>query len=152
MSLPAEQIHKNTNEKEFLTIHIADQLFGIPVLQVEDVLGKQQVTQIPLSAPAVAGALNLRGRIVTAVDVRLCLGLESHTEDQKSMSVVIEEGHDLYSLIIDDVGDVLKLKDKDFESTPATLNPLWKSVALGIYKMDGQILVILDVPKLLESV
>ncbi len=138
--------------KEFLTITIADQLFGIPVLQVQDVLGEQKVTQVPLSPAAVSGSLNLRGRIVTAINVRRCLGLSEREGTHKEMSVVVEQGGELYSLIIDEVGDVLNLKDKDYESNPATLDPHWKIVSMGIYKMEGKIMVVLDVPKLIETI
>ncbi len=131
---------------------IAGQLFGIPVLQVQDVLGQQNVTRIPLAPPQVAGALNLRGRIVTAINVRRCLGLEDLAEtNKKSMSVVVENDGELYSLIIDSVGDVLSLKESAFESNPPTLDLLWRSVSLGVYRLDGKLLVILDVTKLLMA-
>ena len=138
--------------KEFLTITIADQLFGIPVLQVQDVLGEQSVTKVPLSPPAISGSLNLRGRIVTAINVRRCLGLSDREGKHQVMSVVVEQGGELYSLIIDEVGDVLNLRDDDYENNPATLDSTWKNVALGIYKMQGRIMVVLDVPKLIESI
>lgn len=138
--------------KEFLTISIADQIFGIPVLQVQDVLGDQDVTQVPLSPPAVAGSLNLRGRIVTAIDVRSCLGLPGCEGRRKEMSVVVEHKNELYSLIIDEVGDVLALSNKDYENSPATLDPLWRDISMGIYRLEGKLLVVLDVPKLLDTV
>jgi len=140
------------DRKEFLTIKIDGQMFGIPILQVQDVLGEIKVTRIPLAPPQVSGSLNLRGRIVTAIDVRKCLGLTVLEEDtNRKMSVVVMHDDELYSLIIDNVGDVLTLQDKDFEQNPATLDLIWKSVSLGVYRLDGQILVILDVPKLLLS-
>lgn len=139
------------DRKEFLTVKIDGQMFGIPILQVQDVLGEIRVTRIPLAPPQVSGSLNLRGRIVTAIDVRKCLGLPPLENVEKRMSVVVSYDDELYSLIIDDVGDVLTLQDRDFEQNPATLDLVWKSVSLGVYRLDGQILVILDVPKLLLS-
>ena len=141
--------------KEFLTIHIAGQKFGIPILQVQDVLGEQTVTQVPLAPPEVAGSLNLRGRIVTAIDVRCRLGMPPQDEDEgddSNMSVVVEHCDELYSLIIDSVGDVLSLKDKHFEQTVATLDPLWRDVSSGIYRLENELLVVLDVPKFLDTV
>ena len=138
-------------QKDFLTIHIDGQMFGIPILQVQDVLGEIKVTRIPLAPPQVSGSLNLRGRIVTAIDVRKCLGLTPLDNLDKRMSVVVMHDDELYSLIIDKVGDVLTLQDKEFEQNPATLDITWKSISLGVYRLDGQILVILDVPKLLLS-
>lgn len=143
--------HAGTSS-DFLTIMIADQIFGIPVLQVQDVLGEQKVTRIPLARPEVAGSLNLRGRIVTAIDVRCRLNLPPREDKQKEMSVVVEHDGELYSLIIDEVGDVMTLHDTDFENNPATLDPLWRSVSAGIYRLDQQLLVVLDVPKLLDTV
>lgn len=137
--------------RDFLTLRINGQLFGVPILQVQDVLGQQKVTRIPLAPPQVAGALNLRGRIVTAVDVRTCLALSALETKGKQMSVVVENDSELYSLIIDQVGDVLSLPDTQFENTPATLDPTWRAVALGIYRLENELLVILDVPKLLNS-
>lgn len=137
---------------DYLIIHIADQMFGIPVLQIQDVLSRQKVTKVPLSPPEVAGALNLRGRIVTAIDVRCRLGLPKDESAQKQMSVVVEHNHELYSLIIDKVGDVLSLKDEDFKDTPPTMDNLWRSISNGIFRMDNKLLVILDVSKLLGTV
>lgn len=141
--------------KDYLTIIIAGQMFGVPVLQVQDVLGTQKVTRIPLAPPEVAGSLNLRGRIVTAIDVRKRLGLEAAASDAapaKNMSVVVEHENELYSLVIDRVGDVLTLYDKDFEHNPPTLDPLWRGVSQGIYRLDKQLLVILDVARLIDSI
>lgn len=141
----------SSDKKEFLTLKIDNQLFGIPILQVQDVLGEIKVTRIPLAPPQVSGSLNLRGRIVTAIDVRKCLGLNPLEGDDRRMSVVVVHDDELYSLIIDNVGDVLTLSDTNFEKNPATLDLVWKSISLGVYRLDGQILVILDVPKLLLS-
>ena len=139
--------------KDFLTVVISGQLFGIPILQVQDVLRKQNVTRVPLAPPEVAGSLNLRGRIVTAINVRSKLGIPKAQKGESSdMSVVVELDTELYSLIIDRVGDVLTLKDENFEPTPVTLDPVWREFASGIYRLDDQLLVILDVPKFLHSV
>lgn len=136
--------------RDFLTIWIGDQMFGIPILQVQDVLGEQSVTKVPLSPPAIAGSLNLRGRIVTAINVRACLGMpDAEKTGKKDMSAVVENNGELYSLMIDKVGDVLSLPTNDFEKTPSTLDPLWRDISAGIYRLKDRLLVILDVPKLL---
>ena len=137
---------------DYLTITISGQVFGIPVLQVQDVLGHQKVTKIPLAPPEVAGALNLRGRIVTAINVRKKLGLKVDDNFDHQMSVVVEHQQELYSLVIDEVGDVLTFDHENYEPTPATLDPLWRSISQGIYRMENQLLVVLDVPKLLSTV
>ena len=139
-------------QREYLTIDIAGQTFGIPILQVQDVLGEQRVTRVPLAPRAIAGSLNLRGRIVTAIDVRACLGLPPKPKDSsEEMSVVVENGGELYSLMIDKVGDVLSLDTRDYENNPSTLDPQWRGVCMGIYRLRGKLLVVLDVPRLLEG-
>lgn len=136
--------------RNFVTVTIADQLFGIPVLGVQDVLGTQKITRIPLSPPEVAGALNLRGRIVTAIDVRRRLNLGPRTDGRPSMSVVVEHKGEPYSLMIDSVGEVLELPAASFEPNPPTLNARWRQVSAGIYRLDGKLMLVLEVDKLLD--
>lgn len=136
--------------QDYVTMTIADQLFGIPVLQVQDVLGHQRITRIPLAPPEVAGSLNLRGRIVTAIDVRLRLNLPPRQKKSAGMSIVVDLRGELYSLMVDSVGEVLSLSNDDFERNPATLDPRWREVSTGIYRLNGQLMVVLDVPRLLN--
>ncbi|MFQ5533692.1 MAG: chemotaxis protein CheW [Sphingomonadales bacterium] len=139
------------NERaELVTITIADQLLGIPVLSVHDVLGPQKMTRIPLAQESIAGVLNLRGRIVTAIDVRRRLGLPPRPEDDPGMSVVVEHNNEPYSLLIDSVGDVLSVPTKAFEQNPATLDPRWREVSGGIYRLENELLVVLEVERLLD--
>lgn len=145
------QLIDSQNTKDFLTVIIAEQRFGIPVLQVQDVLRQQTITRIPLAAPEIAGSLNLRGRIVTAIDVRKRLNITTRRPDKPSMSVVVEHKGELYSLIIDEVGDVISLDNSKIEKNPGTLDPLWRDVSVGIYQLQAELLVIMDVSKLLET-
>lgn len=135
---------------ELVTVTIAGQLLGIPVLSVHDVLGPQKMTRIPLASNSVAGALNLRGRIVTAIDVRRRLGLPPRADDDPGMSVVVEHDGEPYSLIIDTVGDVLTVPASAYEKNPATLDPKWRDVSGGIYRLEGELLVVLRVERLLN--
>jgi purine-binding chemotaxis protein CheW len=135
---------------DFVTMTINGQLFGIPVLGVQDVLGPQAITRIPLAPPEVAGTLNLRGRIVTAIDVRKRLRLPERNADSKGMSIVVDHAGELYSLMIDSVGEVLNLPADRFERNPATLDPLWREVSAGVYRLEKQLLVVLDVDQLLN--
>ena len=136
---------------EFVSVTVAGQLFGIPVLQVQDVLGPQRITRIPLAPQAVLGSLNLRGRIVTAVDVRRRLGTVERSLDKASMSVVVEHGGDLYSLVVDSVGEVLSLAGNELAPTPVTVAPRWREVSRGVYRMPEQLLVIVDIDRLLAG-
>lgn len=140
----------SADKTELLTFMIADQLFGIPVLQVQDVLRQQKVTHIPLAAPEISGSLNLRGRIVTAIDVRIKLGVKKC--DEREMSVVVEHRDELYSLVVDRVGDVLSLSDERYEASPATLDKVWQKVSSGIYRLDDKLLVVMDVSKLIDEI
>ena len=135
--------------EDFVTFIIADQLFGIPVLKVQDVLSAHNITRIPLAPPEIAGSLNLRGRIVTAMDVRLRLGLPPR-EQRSNMSIVAEHEGELYSLMVDSVGEVLALKGADWERNPPTLDPKFRDYSLGIYRLDDKLLVVLDVNRLLD--
>lgn len=139
-----------SSTREYVTATIRGQLCGIPVMKVQDVLGPQQITPIPLSVPEVAGSLNLRGRVVTAVDLRVRMGLEARDEEDKGMSVVVEHENELYSLMVDSVGEVLKMSDKDFERSPQTLDALWRSYSEGIFRLETGLLVVLDVQNLLN--
>jgi purine-binding chemotaxis protein CheW len=136
--------------RDFVTMTVADQLFGIPVLSVQDVLGPQRITRIPLSPPEVAGALNLRGRIVTAIDVRRRLGLAARDAGLPSMSIVVDQSGELYSLTVDTVGEVLSLPVEAFERNPPTLDLAWREVSGGIYRLEGKLMVVLDVARLLD--
>lgn len=135
--------------RDYVTATIAGQLFGIPVLSVQDVLGTQRLARIPLAPPEVAGALNLRGRIVTAIDLRKRLGVTGD-EKQSGMSIVVEFAGELYSLLIDTVGEVLNLPADRYEPNPPTLDPRWREVSGGIYRLDGQLMVILEVDRVLD--
>ncbi len=136
--------------RDFVTMTVAGQTFGIPVLQVHDVLSAQRITRIPLAPPEVAGSLNLRGRIVTAVNVRTRLGLPVLAKGEKSMSIVVEYHNEHFSLMVDSVGEVLSLKNADFERNPPTLDERWRAVSQGIYRLSGQLLIVLDVASLLS--
>jgi purine-binding chemotaxis protein CheW len=132
-----------------LTLTVAGQPCGVPVLAVRDVLGPQVITRIPLAPPEVAGGLNLRGRIVTAVDLRRRLGLPDRPKEAKPMSIVVEEGGELYSMLADEVGEVVPLSATDAVANPPTLDPLWREVSRGVHRRDGQLLILLDVERVL---
>ncbi len=136
--------------EEFVTFTIAGQLFGIPVLQIQDVLSSYQITPIPLAPPEITGSLNLRGRVVTAIDVRLRLGLSARPKDAESMSIVAENEGELYSLMVDSVGEVLALSQSEYERNLPTLDAKFRAFADGIYRLDKQLLVVLDVNRLLD--
>lgn len=142
----------NAKTAQFVSVSIDGQMFGIPVLLVQDILGPQRITRILLAPPEVAGSLNLRGRIVTAIHVRRRLGVEPLPAGQQTMSVVVEYHGDLYSLIVDGVGEVLTLNLDQFEPHPPTMAPRVRDLSAGIYQLKEHLLVILDVSNLLDFI
>ena len=142
--------HDSNDSSLYVTMKIVNQMFGVQVLTVHDVLGPQRITHIPLAPREVAGALNLRGRIVTAIDMRVRLGLEPRSTDDPGMSIVVESRNELYSLMVDSVGEVLSLRRDDYERSPATMDSRWREVSSGIFRLDGMLLVVLDVERILK--
>ena len=138
--------------QEFLTVAVDGQSFGIPVLSVRDVLGPQRLTRVPLAQSEVVGALNLRGRIVTAFDLRRRLNRPDRASDAAHMCVVVDVRGEPYSLIVDSVGEVLNLSPDTFEQNPASLDATIKSVSKGVYRLERSLLVVLDVVQLLDPV
>ena len=129
---------------------VADQLVGIPVSTVQDILGPQRITKVPMSSREVAGVLNLRGRIGTAIDLRSRLGMQPIERPGDSMSVVVEHESELYSLLIDQVGEVLSPPIDRFERDVVALAPAWREVAYGIYRLEERLLVQLDIGRVFQ--
>ena len=140
-----------SDTQDFVTMLIADQWFGIPVLGVQEVLGPQKIARVPLAPEEVAGSLNLRGRIATAIEVRKKLGMPAREEGQNEMSIVVDRKGELYSLGIDSVGEVLTVSRSEFENNPPTLEPAVREISQGIYRLEDKLLVVLDVDRLLNQ-
>ena len=132
-----------------VSIRVGDATFGVPVLSVQDVIAPVRIDIVPLAPPEVAGSLNLRGRIVTAIDIRKRLGMPPREPDAQHMSVIVERSGELYALQVDDVGDVLWLAVADQEPAPITLSPEWRAVCDGLYRLDGELMLVLDVERFL---
>ncbi len=135
---------------DYVTVTIGNQLFGISVQDVQDVFSPQAITRVPLAPPEVGGVLNLRGRIVTVIDVRQRLGLPSRKDVLSCMAVGIEKGGESYGLIIDQIGEVLRLEPEKFERSPENLDPKWRKVSKGVYRLEDTLLVVLDVDLLMN--
>lgn len=135
---------------EYVTVVICGQRFGVPVLLVQDVIRERPLTHIPLAPSEVAGALNLRGRVVTAIDLRIRLGMEPREEAAvPPMNVVVEQGGELYSLIVDSVGDVLNLSMDTYEPAPATMDQKWRGFTDGLHRLDGDLMLVLNIDRVL---
>lgn len=134
---------------EYVTITIGAQLFGLPIARVQDVFVLSQMTHVPLAPDDIAGVINLRGRIVTAIDLRRRLGV-SGDSGRAQMAAGIESEGESYGLVIDAVGEVLKLGADTIEPVPVNLDERLKRVASGVHRLDDRLLVVLDVDRLLD--
>ena len=137
---------------EYVTTTIGGQLFGLPISRVQDVFMPERLTRVPLASNDVAGVLNLRGRIVTAIDMRARLGLPKEDTDRPPMAVGVELRGESYGLLIDSIGEVLKLADEGREVNPVNLDPRMAKMSAGVHRLDGQLMVVLDVDRVLEIV
>jgi len=143
--------HAPQNLKEYVTAMIGGQLFGLPILRVQDVFIPARLTRVPLAPPEVAGVLSLRGRIVTLIDMRRSLGLDERADAGPAMAIGVERAGESYGLLIDSVGEVLKLDDAAREANPINLDPRLARVSAGIHRLDGQLLMVVDVDRVLEA-
>lgn len=137
---------------KFVTMRLDGQLFGLPIEAVRDVLRPQKITPVPLAPPEVAGLINLRGVIVTVLDMRVKMNLPALTEeDHKYMEIVVEYNEGLYSLMVDSVDEVMDLPESNFEPTPPNLNNSWKDISSGVYRLKDELMVVLDITALFQE-
>jgi purine-binding chemotaxis protein CheW len=135
---------------EYVTVTIGDHFFGLPIARVQDVFVPARLTKVPLAPPEVAGILNLRGRVVTAIDMRSRLGLGIRHAGQAAMAIGIEFKGESYGLLVDSVGEVMQLENSACEAKPANIEPTLARVAAGIYRLEGQLMIVLDVDRVLD--
>ena len=132
-----------------VSLQVGGQLCGLPVRAVRDVLGPQSITRVPLAAPEIAGNLNLRGRIVTTIDLCKRLGLVAAGSEKPRMSVVTEHGQELYALLVDRVLEVVSVRRSAIAPLPPTLASGWSRFGTGVYQLDEGLMIILDVDRVL---
>ncbi len=132
--------------QQYCTFWVDQLFFGVKVLQVQEVIRSQIMTVVPQASSMVRGLINLRGQIVTAIDLRRRLDLADR-EDWESMNVVIQTDEGAISLLVDEIGDVLEVSDEVLESPPSTIQGKVKEVITGVYKLEGRLLLVLDTDK-----
>lgn len=140
----------HTDASELVTATIGGQLFGLPILQVQDVFAVTRLTRVPLAPPEIAGLLNLRGRVVTLIDLRRRFGFDMVTGSGQQMAVGIESKGESYGLLIDSIGEVMRFDASEREPVPVNLDPQIAAIAVGIYRLDGRLLVVADVERILD--
>ena len=144
-----EKVGVSGESEQLVTFNVDGQIFGIPAFKVRDVLRQQPLTKVPLARPEIAGAINLRGHIVTAINVRARLGAQAISADLQSMCVVVESGGDSFCLIVDSVGDVISIKTSEIEPNPGSLQASWAQMSRGVYRTNDHLLLLLDIDQLL---
>lgn len=142
--------HQLDYENQYVSFRLGTQWLGVPVNVVQEVLNPQSIRRVPRAPSEVAGLLNLRGQIVTAVDLRQRLGLPEYTEERGSMNVVVRHGQESFSLLVDDVGDVINVSGQKLEPVPNSLDAQWKAVTKGVFRLEKRLFVILNVPAVLK--
>jgi purine-binding chemotaxis protein CheW len=135
---------------EYVTVTIGDHLFGLAISRVQDVFVPDRLTRVPLAPSEVAGILNLRGRVVTAIEMRARLDLGMREPGRPVMAIGIELKGESYGLLVDAVGEVMQLEAGACEANPANLDPRLGRVAAGVYRLEGQLLIVLDVDRVLD--
>jgi purine-binding chemotaxis protein CheW len=130
--------------QQFCTFHVDNLFLGIAVQQVQEVFRFQQMTRVPLAPGAVHGLINLRGQIVTAIDLRTRLGLPPRPTDRPPMNVVVRTDDGAITLLVDEIGDVQEVQGDTFERPPETLKGALRSLILGTYKLPDRLLLVLD--------
>jgi purine-binding chemotaxis protein CheW len=139
------------SSKQFATFYIGDLYFGIDVLNVQEVLRHQEMTPVPLAPGVIQGLINLRGQIVTAVDMRRRLDLPAHDDSETSMNMVVRTQEGAVSLLVDEIGDVLEADRSSFESPPDNLSPAARELIRGIYKLKDRLLLVLDTERAVDA-
>ncbi|MEQ1946137.1 MAG: chemotaxis protein CheW [Bryobacteraceae bacterium] len=136
--------------RQYSTFTVGNFFFGIEVLEVQEVLRHLEMTKVPLSPSVIEGLINLRGQIVSALDMRTRLGLSPRTEHETSMNMVVRSVDGAVSLLVDEIGDVIEVQADAFESTPDNLPPEQRDLIRGIYKLEGRLLLVLSTERVLQ--
>jgi purine-binding chemotaxis protein CheW len=135
------------DQKQFCTFYLDNHIFGVKVEQVQKVFRYQEVTKVPLAPPVVRGLINLRGQIITAIDLRRRLGMAPQPEDKLPMNVLLRTEDGVVSLLVDEIGDVLEVSEEGYERSPETIPQEFRELVLGVYKVQCKLLLILDSEK-----
>lgn len=136
-------------EQQFCTFFLDGHYFGIPVVEVQEIIRSQEMTVVPLAPREIRGLINLRGQIVTAMDLRRRLDLPERGDDERPINVVIRTDDGWVSLLVDRIGDVVDAADTAFERPPETLHGVARELIKGAYKLEGRLLLVLDTAKVM---
>ncbi len=136
--------------RDYVTFRVAEQTLGIPVDQVQEILTNAALTAVPKSPASVMGLMNLRGQIVTILDVRKRLGIADREQGSPFMNIVVEGPGELFGLLVDSVGDVISVDEEKRSPPPALLGETWRQACSGVFALPGGLLVTLDIQAVLK--
>lgn len=139
-----------SNSRQFCTFYLNDLLFGVEVQTVQEVIRYQAMTRVPTASRVVRGLINLRGQIITAIDLRRRLGMPDRQTATLPMNVVVRSDDGAVSLLVDEIGDVREVSDELFETAPETLQGESRELIRGSYKLDQRLLLALDTSRAVE--
>jgi purine-binding chemotaxis protein CheW len=152
--MPADTVTKQSeltrSSGQFSTFLVADLFFGVDVLRVQELLRFQQMTRVPQAPEVIEGLINLRGQIVTAIDMRRRLRLPPRTGAQTPMNMVVRTDDGAVSLLVDEIGDVLDMDEATYERPPENLDPAARELILGVYKLKDRLLLVLDTERTVD--
>ncbi|MFN8074611.1 MAG: chemotaxis protein CheW [Kineosporiaceae bacterium] len=134
------------------TFYVGKYLFGVDVALVQEVVRLQSITPVPLAQPEIAGLINLRGEVLTAIDLRTRLGLPPAEIQKEPVNVVVRVGDEPVSLLVDEIGGVLEVSQVPFETTPSTVDERVRDLLLGAFTLPDRLLLALNAPKVLDCV
>lgn len=133
-----------------VTVAVAGQYFGVPLSRVQHVFVPDRISPVPLAAPEVMGLLNLRGRIVTALDLRTRLGLSLRVPGEPMVALCVEKGGEMFGLIADEAGEAMRTTQSGLDPAPANLDARWARLCAGVCRLDSGLLTVLDVDGVLD--
>jgi purine-binding chemotaxis protein CheW len=133
--------------QQFCTFFLEGSMFGVPVPQVQEVIRFHEMTHVPLAPDVVEGMINLRGQIVIAIDLRKRLSLHARKDGELPVNVVVRSVDGAVSLMVDEIGDVVEVEDSTFEAPPETLRGAVRAMILGVHKLEGRLMHVLDTEK-----
>jgi len=134
-------------EKQFCTFSLDGHCFGVNVLEVQEVFRYQEMTAVPLAPETITGLINLRGQIITAIDLRRFMKLNERDEEEMPMNIVVRTSEDVVSLLVDEIGDVQNVPQNLYEPPPENLHGPLRDLVKGVYKLQDKLLLILDTEK-----
>jgi purine-binding chemotaxis protein CheW len=147
----ADRSMAKNGELEVASFYLGDFLMGMPIEQIEEINHQFELTPVPHAPPSVRGLINLRGRVVTVIDLRVALGMEPVEQTRKTRNIVVRSRGEQIGLAVDRIADVIRLRADDLEHSPANVANLDGQYFAGVYKLPQELLIVLDVEKILGA-